>query len=117
MSKSSWPIDGGCSCGNQKCPSPGKHPRTPRGAKDATTDPSQIKAWWQNWPDANVGIATGPESGLVVLDVDVDVEKGTDGEASLRELEAKHGQLPMTIEAETGRGGRRAWFRIWSKLR
>jgi hypothetical protein len=73
--------------------------------KDATTDPSQIKVWWQQWPDANVGIATGPESGLVVLDIDVDVDKGIDGEASLRELEAGHGDLPSTIKAETGRGG------------
>jgi hypothetical protein len=105
-----WPIDGGCSCGKQNCPSPGKHPRTPQGAKDATTDPSQIKAWWQQWPDANVGIATGPESGLVVLDVDVDVEKGTDGEASLRKLEAKHGHLPKTMVSETGRGGRHILF-------
>lgn len=104
------PIDGGCSCGKQKCSSPGKHPRTPQGVKDATTDLSQIKAWWHKWPDANVGIATGPESGLVVLDVDVDLQKGTDGEASLRELEANHGQMPMTVEAETGRGGRHILF-------
>src|SRR4051812_45892559 len=30
---------GNCTCGNPKCKSPGKHPRTPHGVKDATRDP------------------------------------------------------------------------------
>ena len=47
------------------------------------------------------------ESGLVVLDVDVD--KG--GEESLRELEAEHGELPTTTIAVTGSGGMHYFFR------
>lgn len=39
-----------------------------RGFKDATTDAAQIRAWWEQTPDANIGIATGH---LVdVVDVD-----------------------------------------------
>ena len=60
----------GCSCGSPACTGtkPGKHPRTARGCLDATTDPEQIRQWWTQWPDANVGVATG--GGLVVVDID-----------------------------------------------
>src|SRR6516162_1464154 len=60
-----------CSCGNAGCRTPAKHPRDHNGEKGASNDPAQINAWWQQWPDANIGIATGP-SGLAVIDVDCD---------------------------------------------
>ncbi|MBB4286821.1 bifunctional DNA primase/polymerase [Roseospira goensis] len=42
-----------------------------RGWPDqATTDPDTIRRWCAETPDANVGIATGPASGLLVLDAD-----------------------------------------------
>src|SRR5207245_9503966 len=63
-------TDGGCSCAKQECNSPGKHPRTQHGHKDATTDPGQIRAWWDEVPEANIGIRTGAESGIWVLDLD-----------------------------------------------
>jgi hypothetical protein len=44
-----------------------KVPLTRRGFKDATTDPAQIAAWWERYPDANIGI---PTTGLLVVDVD-----------------------------------------------
>ena len=47
-----------------------KTPATDHGLKDATDDPGLIKAWWTQWPNANVAIRTGAESDLVVLDVD-----------------------------------------------
>ena len=100
-------IRGGrCSCSNSinvRCaavpPSPGKHPRTAHGCKDATTDAQQIRDWWTSWPDAHVAIATGAESGLVVLDVD----PRHGGDDSLAELETKHGKAD-TVEALTGSG-------------
>jgi hypothetical protein len=70
-------------------------------------DEAQIRAWWRQWPVANIGIVTGPISGLVVLDVD----PRHDGDASLAELEHRHGALPDTIEAITGGGGRHIYFR------
>lgn len=30
----------------------------------------ELKTWWTQWPDANVGIVTGAVSGLVVIDLD-----------------------------------------------
>jgi hypothetical protein len=89
----------GCSCGNRNCKSVGKHPRTTHGLSDASADAATICGWWERWPDANIGIATGPESGVIVLDVD-----GEDGKASLKKLGAP-GQLPRTLRAHTGRTG------------
>ena len=58
---------GRCSCGRKDCASPAKHPATPHGVKDATTDPDKIQQRWAG-SGYNVGIATG--NGLLVLDVD-----------------------------------------------
>jgi hypothetical protein len=47
-----------------------KTPATRHGVNDATTDPEQIRRWWQENPDYNVGIAAGAVSGLIVCDID-----------------------------------------------
>lgn len=67
---------------------------------------AEVRAWFQRWPAANVGIVTGAVSGLVVLDVD----PGHGGVASLGELERRHGPLPRTLEAISGGGGRHLYF-------
>ncbi len=94
------PKQGMCSCHKKNCSSPGKHPRTEHGLNDGSKDPKQIARWWDKWPDANLGILTGQESGLVVLDVD-----GVDGKTSLQALTAAHGGLPKTLCVKTGRRG------------
>jgi len=43
----------------------------PSGFRDATRDADVISGWFDVKPHANIGIACGPEYGLVVLDVDV----------------------------------------------
>lgn len=95
-----------CDCRKSGCPSPAKHPRTRNGLKDASTDPSEIEHWWRLWPQANVGVLTGPESGLLVLDVDPD--KG--GDQALADLEHEYSPLSATVEALTGGGGRHIYF-------
>jgi hypothetical protein len=55
------------------------------GCHDATTDHPQIERWWQCHPDANIGVATGRRSGLLV--VDVDMKDGRDGLTSINKLE------------------------------
>lgn len=42
--------------------------RGTRGCKDATTDEDTIRAWWDRWPDSNVGIATGHVVDVVDID-------------------------------------------------
>ena len=100
---------GRCTCGNAACPNAGKHPRLSAWQRKATTDPQQIRRWWSREPRANIGIATGELSGLLVLDVDVG--DGKPGLASLGELEARHGARPRTWEVQTGGGGLHVYLR------
>jgi hypothetical protein len=57
-----------CSCGNIGCDSQGKHPRTGRGLKAATTDAAVVVAMWRRWPLANVGVLTGVHFDVLDLD-------------------------------------------------
>jgi hypothetical protein len=91
--------NGRCSCNRDCGKTAGKHPRVAGGFKAATADPEQILAWWRKWSDANIGIATGAVSGIIVLDVD-----GAEGHAALQKLIAKHGPLPRTPVVKTARG-------------
>lgn len=93
-----------CSCRNSGCVSRGKHPRTEHGLKDATDDEDQVREWWEKWPDANIGVATGSGSRLWVLDIDLR-DGGTENWrafAAGRELDA--------IEQRTGSGGAQIVF-------
>ena len=66
-----WPTsDGECGCGRgHRGNDIGKAPLTPHGWHDASTDKETIKAWWKQWPDANVGLALSP-AGLIAIDCD-----------------------------------------------
>lgn len=80
----------------------------------ATTDRDQIQQWWTGeYAQSGVGIATGPESGVWVLDIDV--KHGYNGFASLRELCARHscGTEPFerTMCVRTASGGAHVYFR------
>jgi len=93
------PVGHSCACGYEECQHPAKHPRTPNGYLDATTEESKIRAWWKRWPRANVGVATGL-SGLIVLDVD----PRHGGDESMRAIIAEYGALD-TLAALSGGGG------------
>ena len=90
------------------CSANKKTPIMTGGFKQASTNPETITAWWENWTAANIAVATGAVSGVVVLDVDVKHDK--DGEAALAALERKNGPLPATVEAITPSKGRHLWF-------
>jgi len=68
---------------------------------------NEINEWYQKWATANVGIVTGMISGLVVLDID----PRHGGEQSLTQWENAYEQLPLTLEARTGGGGRHLYFK------
>ena len=100
--------DGKCTCGKPDCSSPGKHPLTRHGFKDATTDPEVIRRWWKRYPWANIAIATGEKSGrLLVIDIDCKPDRGISGEETWREVEQS---CPATVEVLTGGGGRHLYF-------
>lgn len=73
----------------------------------ASTDPETITQWWRQWPDASIGIATGPGSGLYVLDID----PRHGGDDTFADLEKELGPAPHTVEALTGGGGRHLYLR------
>ena len=98
-----------CSCrDSQNCDKDiGKHPLTRYGSLDATTDLETIQAWWSRWPQANIGLLTGRGSNLFVLDVD----PRSGGDYSLEHLQDTYGELPATLTAVTGSGGRHLFFK------
>ena len=96
----------------------GKRPKTRNGFKDATTDAAQVKAWWQQWPNANIGIATGKRSGgIFVIDLDIDEDKGIDGYHTLEDWQRENGKFPETWTAITGRGGYHLYFHSNSEIK
>ena len=99
------PVGTGCTCGKPTCDCIGKHPRTKNGLKDASTDPAVIRKWWADWPDAGVGIVTGPASGFWMLGPD-----GPEGLADLKTLEQEHTALPPTARVRSGSGGEHLYF-------
>ena len=65
-----------------------------------------IERWFEQWPDANIGIVTGQISNLVVLDID----PRHGGDESLADLTRRFDSLPPTLTARTGGGGRHFYF-------
>jgi Bifunctional DNA primase/polymerase, N-terminal len=90
------------------CPAT-KRPLIARGLHAASTDPEQIRAWWDAHPRAMIAVVTGPRSGFWALDVDVG--NGKDGFVALGELEHAHDVLPDTLSSTTPRGGRHLLFK------
>jgi hypothetical protein len=84
-----------------------KVPLCEHGRSDATRDPAQIRSWLRRWPHALVAIATGEESGVVALDVDV--KPGAYGPDALEALGVV--LHPVTPTAHTPSGGYHLLFR------
>lgn len=47
-----------------------KLPASAHGVKDASTDPAQIRAWFEGRPDLNLAVAAGRASNLTIFDID-----------------------------------------------
>ena len=102
-------VDGKPLCGNLNC-SGSKHPLSalvPHGVKDSTISEATIQSWGAKYPWANIGIATGAVSNLVVLDID----PKNGGDKTFQELIEKHGKLPETPCVKTGSGGQHFYFK------
>ena len=100
---------GRCTCSKGiDCTSPGKHPRTHNGVKDATSDPAVVASWLRRWPDSNWAVACGQVSGLLVIDID----PRKNGFDSIEHLEQNRqdGPLPTTLTSRTGGGGRHLFY-------
>lgn len=65
-------------------------------------DEDQIAAWWQTFPEANIGIVTGKVSGITVVDLDVDPATG--------ETRTPLDAFPPTYTVRTGNGGYHLYY-------
>lgn len=102
---------GGCECGDPDCARPGKHPAIKGWPTEATVDVRKITAWWSEFPERGIGIATGEGSGLTVLDVD-----GEEGVAALGKLAAGVG-MPPTPCVTTRPGRYHYYFRYIAEVK
>lgn len=91
------------------CRSPGKSPFFPNMPPDRQNlwkhhqteraTENDVRGWWSLGHELNVGVALGPISGIVAIDIDDE-----DGETLLQDLSA--GDVPRTWEYTTGKGRR-----------
>jgi hypothetical protein len=100
---------GACSCQHgQYCKSPGKHPLLGEWQNRFMSTAPEVYSAWAARPQANVGIVTGPASGIFVLDVD----PTHGGDDKLASLEMAFGPLPRTYTTRTGSGGLHFYFTL-----
>ena len=105
--------DGTCHCHRGKnCGkdgrSAGKHPIDDKWNAGEAPDADQVAEMWAKRPKANIGIATGTNSGFFVLDIDP--EHG--GLESAARLVAEHGRFPETRVVQTGSKGFHYFFQM-----
>lgn len=87
------PVEGEhCSCGQTHRDS-GKHPIIKAGFQAGTADAAQIRAWWIEHPEANIGAT--PPVGQFVIDIDGPLEDGL--------------EFPPTQTHTTGKGEHRVY--------
>ncbi len=98
-----------CTCNNPACKSPAKHPRTQNGLKDGSKDAAIVERMWTRWPFASIGICTGTESGVLVIDYDGDHLALQDAPEFFRRW--FNDAMPPTWRATTGGGGKHVFFR------
>jgi len=81
-----------------------KLPASAHGVKDASTDPAQIRAWFENRPDLNIAVAAGKASGASGLTVfDVDPRNGGDASwAAWLAMNGGHDDGPHALTAGGG---------------
>ena len=92
-----------------------KAPLTEHGFKEATRDLFKIRSWWAKWPNAMIGVPTGPET-FWVLDIDNDHERGKTGVQSLADMGHSLAELMDTAVAATASGGYHCLF-AWDATR
>ena len=83
-----------------------------KGVKDATTDTETIDRWAKSYPNANLGLACGVQSGIVV--VDIDPRNGAND--TLAALAKKGRGFPDCPAARTGGGGVHLLFRYDDRI-
>ena len=77
-------------------PCQGKKPLTGHGFQDASSDIFTVAMWWRQYPQANIGLATGHDCWVM----DEDPRHG--GDAALQALVHQYGPLPDSARVLSG---------------
>jgi hypothetical protein len=77
-----------------------------RGCLDATDDENIIAAWGERFPRANIGLACGVPSGVLVIDLD----PRNGSKESIERLAKRKQTFPPTVTAQTANGGTHLYF-------
>lgn len=93
--KAGWPVF--------PCAEGEKWPLTKRGVKDATTNLAKVERYWQEHPNANIGLHPGAID-MMVLDYD----RGSNPEKAA----AKYDVPPTGLVAKTPRSGMHEYFTL-----
>ena len=83
-----------------------KRPYIKNGFNAATVDEAQIEKWWRQYANAIIGVPTGKNTGLFVIDIDQSEDKN--GEGSFAKLGIDD---PETCQTLTVSGGRHIIFK------
>lgn len=69
---------------------------------------TEVNDWWTRWPNANIGMATGPLSGVLVIDCD--------SVTAASRFTQSYPEALDTLQVKTGRG-RHFYFRFEKGLK
>lgn len=84
-----------------------KEPLTAHGVHDASNDAVLVRAWWREWPQANIGLDVH-RSGLVVVDLD----PGRGGVQAWEAVCSDYGLTAFSTQrSRTGSGGMHLLYR------
>lgn len=83
----------------------GKMPVISKYPERATTDPEQIRKWWETDPLRNIGVSSSRFKGRALFITDVDIKEGRDGRETLLGLELQGYEVTSTFTVRTGSGG------------
>jgi hypothetical protein len=92
-------------------PTKNKIPIVKNGCHAATTDPTIIQKWWTTHPTAQISIATGRETDLFIIDIDIKNNKN-----GLQTWTKKYGKLPITKHQHTPNNGIHILFKYPENL-
>jgi hypothetical protein len=84
-----------------------------RGCLEATDDENIIAAWGQRFPRANVGLACGLPSAVVVIDLD----PRNGSKESIERLAKRKQTFPPTVTAKTANGGTHFYYAYEPQLK
>lgn len=84
-----------------------------RGCLDATDDEEIIGEWSRKYPRANIGLACGAISGVIVIDLDP--RNGSD--ESVARLAGRKQTFPPTVTAKTANGGTHFYYAFEPELK